>query len=101
MIPPTNAASGLDVEAMKVVHPGLGCEAGVAKPTSPMPEPRMNIHKNARLTPQGRLLMVLRIKDEGWKVADAAAACIPLASDTAIALPTNETARSNGCAGSA
>ncbi len=34
----------------------------------------MNIHKNARLTPQGRLLMVLRIEDEGWKVADAAAA---------------------------
>jgi transposase InsO family protein len=34
----------------------------------------MNIHKNARLTPQGRLLMVLRIEDAGWKVADAAAA---------------------------
>jgi hypothetical protein len=34
----------------------------------------MNIHKNARLTPQGRLLMVLRIEDEGWKVADAAIA---------------------------
>jgi transposase InsO family protein len=36
--------------------------------------PRMNIHKNARLTPQGRLLMVRRIEQEGWKVADAAAA---------------------------
>ena len=34
----------------------------------------MNIHKNARLTPQGRLLMVRRIEEEGWKVADAAAA---------------------------
>jgi len=34
----------------------------------------MNIHKNARLTPQGRLLMVLRIEAEGWKVADAASA---------------------------
>ena len=34
----------------------------------------MNIHKNARLTPQGRLLMVLRIEDEGWKVAEAARA---------------------------
>jgi transposase InsO family protein len=34
----------------------------------------MNIHKNARLTPQGRLLMVLRIANEGWRVADAAAA---------------------------
>jgi len=34
----------------------------------------MNVHKNARLTPQGRLLMVRRIKEEGWKVADAALA---------------------------
>ena len=34
----------------------------------------MNVHKNARLTPQGRLLMVVRIEEEGWKVADAAAA---------------------------
>ena len=34
----------------------------------------MNIHKNARLTPQGRLLMVRRITEHGWKVADAAAA---------------------------
>jgi len=34
----------------------------------------MNIHKNARLVPQGRLLMVRRIEEQGWKVADAAAA---------------------------
>jgi len=34
----------------------------------------MNIHKNARLVPQGRLLMVQRIEHEGWRVADAAAA---------------------------
>lgn len=34
----------------------------------------MNIHKNACLTPQGRLLMVQRIETEGWRVADAAAA---------------------------
>lgn len=34
----------------------------------------MNMHKNARLTPQGRLLMVCRIEQEGWKVAGAAAA---------------------------
>jgi len=34
----------------------------------------MNIHKNARLTPQGRLLMVLRIEAEGWKIAEAAIA---------------------------
>src|SRR5258707_15540696 len=34
----------------------------------------MNIHKNARLTPQGRFLMVRRIEEEGWKVAAAASA---------------------------
>jgi transposase len=34
----------------------------------------MNIHQNARLTPQGRALLVSRILDEGWQVADAAAA---------------------------
>jgi transposase InsO family protein len=34
----------------------------------------MNVHKNARLTLQGRVLMVHRIIDEGWRVADAAAA---------------------------
>jgi len=32
----------------------------------------MNIHENARLTPQGRALMVSRILDESWRVADAA-----------------------------
>jgi transposase InsO family protein len=34
----------------------------------------MNIHKNARLTAQGRLLMVRRIEEEGWTVAAAALA---------------------------
>lgn len=34
----------------------------------------MNVHQNARLTPQGRALMVRRVRDEGWHVADAAAA---------------------------
>ncbi len=34
----------------------------------------MKVHKNARLTPQGRLLLVLRIEEAGWTVADAAAA---------------------------
>ena len=34
----------------------------------------MNIHKNARLTPQGRALMVSRILDKSWPVADAAGA---------------------------
>ena len=34
----------------------------------------MNIHKNARLTPQGRLLLVERITETGWSVAQAAQA---------------------------
>ncbi|MDG2523742.1 IS481 family transposase [Caulobacter segnis] len=34
----------------------------------------MNIHKNARLTPVGRALMISRIENEGWPVARAAAA---------------------------
>ncbi len=34
----------------------------------------MNIHKNARLTPQGRLLLVERITQQGWPVARAARA---------------------------
>jgi transposase InsO family protein len=34
----------------------------------------MNVHQNARLTPQGRLLMVRRIEEEGWTVAAAAEA---------------------------
>ena len=34
----------------------------------------MNVHKNARLTPQGRLLMVRRIDEQGWRVGDAAVA---------------------------
>jgi transposase InsO family protein len=34
----------------------------------------MNIHKNARLTPQGRLLMVCRIVEQGWSVIAAAQA---------------------------
>jgi transposase InsO family protein len=34
----------------------------------------MNVHKNARLTPLGRAVMISRIEDEGWPVAKAAAA---------------------------
>ena len=34
----------------------------------------MNIHKNARLTPVGRALMISRIEQEGWSVARAAEA---------------------------
>lgn len=34
----------------------------------------MNVHKNARMTSHGRLLLVHRIRAQGWRVADAAAA---------------------------
>jgi len=34
----------------------------------------MNVHKNARMTSHGRLLLVRRIRRQGWRVADAAAA---------------------------
>ena len=34
----------------------------------------MNMHKNARLTPQGRLLLVQRVTDHGWTVGSAAGA---------------------------
>jgi hypothetical protein len=32
----------------------------------------MNMHKNARLTPQGRLLLVQRVTDSAWTVRSAA-----------------------------
>jgi transposase InsO family protein len=34
----------------------------------------MNVHKNARMTFHGRLLMVQRVREAGWRVVDAAAA---------------------------
>jgi transposase InsO family protein len=34
----------------------------------------MNVHKNARLTPAGRAVMILRIVDQGWPVKRAAEA---------------------------
>ena len=34
----------------------------------------MNVHKNARLTPLGRAVMIRRIEEEGWPVAKAASA---------------------------
>jgi hypothetical protein len=64
----------LAVEAMKVVHPGRAGEAGVARPSNSPEEPRMNVHKNARLTPRGRALLVARVHVEGWRVGDADAA---------------------------
>jgi transposase len=34
----------------------------------------MNVHKNARMTVHGRLLLVQRVCGLGWRVVDAAAA---------------------------
>ncbi len=34
----------------------------------------MNVHKHARMTSHGRLLLVQRIRAQGWRVAEAAAA---------------------------
>jgi transposase InsO family protein len=59
---------------MKVVHPELAGEIGGCDTTNHRRGPRMNMHKNARLTPQGRLLMVRRIEEQGWTVAAAAEA---------------------------
>ena len=50
---------------MKVVHPGGAEKLGLRATQPSAGAPRMNMHKNARLTPAGRALMVRRI-DEGW-----------------------------------
>ena len=71
---PALTVARLDVEAMKVVHPGRWGEAVVTTHATHTREPRMNIHKNARLTPQGRALLVQRVRTDGWQVGDAAAA---------------------------
>jgi hypothetical protein len=34
----------------------------------------MNLHKNARLTPQGRYLLARRVDELGWRMAEAATA---------------------------
>jgi hypothetical protein len=34
----------------------------------------MNVHKNARTTSHGRLLLVQRVRRQGWRVAEAASA---------------------------
>ncbi len=58
---------------MEVVPPGLRVEAVVTTPTTPSPEPRMDIHKNARTTLHSRMLIVQRLT-EGWTVPAVAAA---------------------------
>ncbi|MEM0908170.1 MAG: leucine zipper domain-containing protein, partial [Pseudomonadota bacterium] len=34
----------------------------------------MNVHKNARTTHDGRVLLVRRVREEHWRVAEAAEA---------------------------
>jgi hypothetical protein len=55
----------LAVAAMEVVHPRLGSEAAVATPATPVPEPRMDVHENARTTRHSRMLMMQRLAS-GW-----------------------------------
>jgi transposase InsO family protein len=60
---------------MKVVHPGKPGQAVGCKTVSAEREiTRMNLHKNARLTPQGRRLLVQRVTEHGWTVGAAAGA---------------------------
>ena len=58
---------------MEVVHPALRWEAVAAKHTPPSRSFRMDIHRHAKTTPSGRLLMVRRLAD-GWTIAQVAAA---------------------------
>ena len=60
---------------MKVVHPeesgqAVGCDTR----SHDRRIARMNIHKNARLTAQGRDLLARRVDELGWRMADAAPA---------------------------
>jgi hypothetical protein len=56
---------------MKVVHPRLGCEAGVSQLT-PDRSARMNVHEHARMTAHGRVLLLNRVRLQGWRVAEVA-----------------------------
>lgn len=68
-----NVPRALAVVAMEVVRPRLGREAVVATLATSFPEPRMDVHQNARTTPHSRMLIVERL-DEGWTVPAIAAA---------------------------
>lgn len=61
----------LAVSLQLVVHPDRTEESGVAK-LHLSPEPRMNIHKNARLTPLGRAKLASCILERGKPVAKVA-----------------------------
>jgi transposase InsO family protein len=63
---------GLDVNFQEVVHSAPAVNADVAKQKR-FAEDRMDMHKNARLTPKGREQMVRAVMDGG--LSRAAAAC--------------------------
>ena len=57
---------------MEVVPPGLKVEAVITTPTTPSPEPRMDIHQKARTTMHIRMLIVQRLV-QGGSIATTAA----------------------------
>jgi transposase-like protein len=59
---------------MKVVHPEQAWKTGGCSPAAPKPEPRMNLHENARTTPHSRLLMVRRVLEQQQAATKVAAA---------------------------
>jgi hypothetical protein len=64
--------SALGVSFQEVVHPVLNEEAEVVEALANSPEGRMDIHKNAPLTPKGREAMVRRVVEAGLTQAVAA-----------------------------
>jgi hypothetical protein len=67
-----NGASALALNFQEVVHSvPTGNNGDVAKPQR-FAEDRMDIHKNARLTPKGREEMVRAVVDSGMTKAAAA-----------------------------
>ena len=64
---------------MKVIHPGKPGQAVVGTLTGRDRRiTRTNIHKNARLTPQSRGLLVRRVDELGWPMAEVVpSACRP------------------------
>jgi transposase len=58
---------------MEVVHPGLNWKVVAAAHATAAWSRRMDVHRNARTTRHGRLLLIRRLP-EGWSVAAVAAA---------------------------
>src|SRR3954454_4754792 len=56
-----------------VVHPGLLGGWWFSRPTAPRRH-RMKLHANARLSPNGRRLLIDRVEQHGWDIGDAAQA---------------------------